>query len=378
MRPERDEARIRRPLVVLPVTLGRYVGRRTLASILIVALAFAVLAFLIDLVENLRTTAERGVGWLTAIELTALHLPSLLDRIWPFAVLFGAMLAFSRLNRSGELVAVRAAGVSAWQFLAPACLVAALLGAVVVTTLNPLSAALTALHDRREKQVFGDGDPAIAVMSAGIWLKHTRGDERLVVNAGRMRAGEPLQLEDVTVFAYADEGGEDRRIDADLATLQAGAWMLHEARVSDDDGLDRPMGTFIIPTDLSADTIRRSFRGPGTLSFWELPDYIRLIEQLGFSAREHRVHWQSLLAMPLFFAAMLLVGVTFTLRLQRMGGVGPLLVAGLAGGFALFTVVDIVRALAVSGQLPPIMAAWTPTLIALMLGSAVLFQLEDG
>lgn len=372
------DRRARRPFVVLPATLGRYIATATITGVLVVIAAFAVLAFLIDLIEHLRSAAERDVGWWTAVELTALRLPSLLDRIWPFAVLFGAMLAFWRLNRAGELVAVRAAGVSAWQFLTPACLVAALLGVVVVTTLNPLTAALAARYERLEQRAFGGGEAQVAVFAAGIWLKQETAEERLVVSAERMRAGEPLRLEEVTVFVYDVAGDYVRRLDAASAVLADGRWELARTRLSDDTGLGQPIGAYTIPTDVGADAIRRSFRGPETLSFWELRDYIALLEELGFSAREHRVHWQSLLSLPLFFAAMLLTGVTFTLRFQRGGGGGRLLPIGLVGGFAFFILVDVVRALGVSGQLPPTMAAWTPTIVALMLGSAALFQLEDG
>ncbi|NBB69274.1 MAG: LptF/LptG family permease, partial [Alphaproteobacteria bacterium] len=100
-----------RPVVLAPPTLGGYIAKITLGAILTVMLAFAVLGFLVDLVEHLRDAAEDGRPLFGAVELTALRLPTLLDRIWPFGVLFGAMFAFWRLNRSQELVAIRAAGI---------------------------------------------------------------------------------------------------------------------------------------------------------------------------------------------------------------------------------------------------------------------------
>ncbi|MFW5835272.1 MAG: LptF/LptG family permease, partial [Pseudomonadota bacterium] len=94
----------RRYTAPLPLTVGRYVARVTLVQVLLVALAFATLAFVIDFIEQLRKIAGLDLGLLTAVELAACHVPGLLERIWPFAVLFGAMLAFWRLNRANELV----------------------------------------------------------------------------------------------------------------------------------------------------------------------------------------------------------------------------------------------------------------------------------
>jgi len=366
-----------RPVVLAPATLGGYLAKLTLGAVLTVMLAFAVLGFLVDLVEHLRDAAEDGRPLFGAVELTALRLPTLLDRIWPFGVLFGAMFAFWRLNRSQELVAIRAAGISAWQFLAPAALVAVLLGAFVVTSLNPLGAALAARYERLQAQRGGAGTAQMSVFPGGIWLKQSRDGETLLVHAQRMRPEPAVVLAPVTVFVYDHDHTYRGRIDAPRAVLAGAAWVLDDARRSDDDGLNRPIGRYRIPTELDPATITRSFRDPATLSFWELPGYIALIETLGFSARAHRVHFQSLLATPLFFAAMLLAGVTFTLRFVRTG-LARMLPVGLVAGFGLFILVDVVRALGVSGQLPTALAAWGPGVVALMLAGAALFQLEDG
>ncbi|MFW5882933.1 MAG: coproporphyrinogen III oxidase, partial [Verrucomicrobiota bacterium] len=71
----------------------------------------------------------------------------------------------------------RATGVSAWQFLAPAVVVAALLGVVVVTSLNPLSAALAARYDRLEGQRDGREPAQMSVSAGGIWMKQRREGE---------------------------------------------------------------------------------------------------------------------------------------------------------------------------------------------------------
>ena len=61
-------------------------------------------------------------------QIAALRLPYIAMQILPFAVLLGGILGFWRLTRSSELIVARAAGVSAWQFLAGPVLCALLLG----------------------------------------------------------------------------------------------------------------------------------------------------------------------------------------------------------------------------------------------------------
>ena len=60
--------------------------------------------------------------------MSLLKLPDLGLTLLPFAVLLGGVFSFVRLSRSQELMSIRAAGVSAWNLLAPALTVAVVLG----------------------------------------------------------------------------------------------------------------------------------------------------------------------------------------------------------------------------------------------------------
>jgi lipopolysaccharide export system permease protein len=75
---------------------------------------------------------------------------------------------------------------------------------------------------------------------------------------------------------------------------------------------------------------------------------------------------------------MVLLSATFSLRLTRSGYTGWLIAAGVAAAFLLYFVSDIVVAMGLAGKLPVALAAWTPTGVALSLGLALLFYLEDG
>jgi lipopolysaccharide export system permease protein len=114
------------------------------------------------------------------------------------------------------------------------------------------------------------------------------------------------------------------------------------------------------------------------MSFWTLPGFISLLEQSGFSAQRHRLQFNILLARPFLFCAMVLVAATFSLRMQRRGGATLMIVGGVAAGFILYFVSNIVFALGLSAKLPVLLAAWTPTGISLIFGVSMLLHLEDG
>ena len=133
-----------------------------------------------------------------------------------------------------------------------------------------------------------------------------------------------------------------------------------------------------LPTTLTTSKIEESLASPDSMSFWELPGFIRLLESSGFSAQRHRLHFNVLLARPFLFCAMVLVAATFSLRMQRRGGAVLLLVSGVAAGFLLYFVSDIVFALGLSAKIPVLLAAWTPAGVSMIFGASMLLHLEDG
>ncbi len=67
------------------------------------------------------------------------RVPIISEQSLPFAVLYGSIAAFVLANRRLEVVIARAAGVSAWQFLLPACVVGMLVGVFATTVYNPMA-----------------------------------------------------------------------------------------------------------------------------------------------------------------------------------------------------------------------------------------------
>jgi lipopolysaccharide export system permease protein len=139
-----------------------------------------------------------------------------------------------------------------------------------------------------------------------------------------------------------------------------------------------PVQRLELPTDLTPGRIQDSFASPDTLSFWALPDFIDVLEQAGFSAVRHRLHFQSLLALPLLAAAMALLAAGFSMRSSRRGGVAQMIGGGVAAGFALFVIDKITGEFGEAGTLPVIFAAWAPAGAGFLLATALLLHLEDG
>lgn len=362
----------------LSLQLSRYIAGRFLISVAVVFGMILVIAFLIDAVNlSDRAAAREDVGFAMIMQMTMLRLPFVAMKVLPFAMLFGTMLTYVWLTRTQELVVTRAAGVSAWQFLLPSLALAILLGGLLISVFNPLASAMISRFERLESQYLRGQSSLLAVSPGGLWLREGDGDRQFVIHAERV-ASSGADLGDVIIFAFVDNDRFIERIDAERAVLDDGFWRLENVLVTRPDATADRHDVLEVPTELTVPRIQNSFASPDTMSFWDLPDFIATMEAARFSALRHKIHWHAILSIPLLLAAMVLVAATFSLRLTRRGRLGLFLLAGLGSGFLLYFLSDISLALGMSGSLPPVLAAWAPAAIFAMIGSALLFHMEDG
>ena len=364
----------------LSATLSSYFGRQFVFWVISTFLAIMGIVFLLDLVELLRRASDKeGVSFGTILEMALLKAPQMGQTVFPFAILAGGMMAFTRMTRSQELVVARSAGVSVWQFLLPALLVALFIGVVRVTVFNPVASVMTAKFEALENRVLRSRGNALAVSPGGIWIRERTPDGHSVLHArGIVGDGDGEALSEVLVFLFEGEDNFVSRVDAESALLKSGYWLLRNAVLISEDGVPTIQPTFRLTTNLTRGNIQDSFASPNTMSFWEFPRFISILENAGFSAARHRLHWHSLLASPLLLCAMVLIAATFSLRMTQRGGTLPWVCAGLFFGFFIYFMSDVVFALGLSSRIPEVLAAWTPATVTTLLGVASLLHFEDG
>lgn len=359
-------------------TLSRYFTLQLSGAIGAVFALLMGLIFLGDLAELMRRSAgNEQVSFGILMMLAALQLPALTERALPFAVLFGSLWSFVRLGRNHELVVVRASGVSVWQFLVPGIGLALVIGIFVVGAYNPIAASFTARFEQLEAKYLRGRPSLLAVSPSGLWLRQADARGQSVIHALRA-SNQGMNLEDVIIFLYEGSDKFVSRIDAEKAQLHEGYWEITNATLSGPDQAPKFLPTEKLPTSLTPERIQDSFASPETLSFWDLPDFISMLEEAGFSAIRHRLHWHAILTMPLFLSAMVLIAATFALRASTRAGIAMVVLGTLVTGFVLFFLTDLAMALGRAGSLPVILSAWTPTGVSILLGVTMLLHQEDG
>lgn len=363
--------------------LHLYFARRFLNVFMITLLIFFAFLTLIDLVEQMRRFSERDVGFTDILQLTLLNAPNGLYQILPLVMILASVSLFISLAKSSELVVARAAGRSALLTLVSPVVVAGLIGTIAVGLFNPFVAATSKRFSELEDTYKAGGVATISFGREGLWLR--QGDDlgQSVINAKHSNAT-ATYLSDVSFLEYDLNNVPVRRVVAASAELTSHGWLLRNAKSWPLQNSTNPEQNavtdlvLVLPTTLTEERIKDSFAAPSMISIWNLRTYADQLDAAGFSSRRHRVWMQMEMARPLFLVAMVLVGAGFTMRHSRFGKTGVSVLAAIMLGFSLYYVRNFAQILGENGQLPTVLAAWTPPVASILLALGLLLHMEDG
>jgi lipopolysaccharide export system permease protein len=243
-------------------TLQKYFGMRFLTTLVAVLLGVFALIILLDYVEQMRRLGDDPkVSALLIAKISLFRVPQIGERILPFCVLIGAMSCFLGLSRRLELVVSRAAGMSAWQFTAPAVVVALGVGIIATTIYNPIAAVLQEKAKRMEAEISGNNAEGLQATVNGFWVSQRSDNGQSIINAAGSRE-QGVLLTKVSAFVFDQSNHFLERVESTTASLQSGHWRLEDARVYTPGAPPDEREFYLLATNLTPSRFEKPSRHP--------------------------------------------------------------------------------------------------------------------
>lgn len=354
--------------------IGIYLARTFLLRTFAVLIALVLVLQTLDLLgESGRILAHPGNGDAELWRYVGLRLPQLIARFLPFAVLLGTLITLAAMSSSSEVVAMKAAGISAHQIIAP--LIAASIGIAGVAFVfqeRVVTRATAALNDWTAVD-YGEVPPSSGV-STNVWVRD--GDDLILARSVR-GTGAGTRLGGVTIYERS-QGTLARIITAGEARPDAGGWRLERASIFDvakTNAMAAP--SLVFGSDIQPDRFTLAKVNPDELGFFALRGAIAELETAGRSANALRAGLWHKISQPLSAMLMPLLAGIAAFGLARSGQLLVRVVIGMALGFAYFVADNFALAMGNLGAYPPLMAAWAPFVLFLLVGETVLLRTEE-
>ncbi|HVR89757.1 MAG TPA: LPS export ABC transporter permease LptG [Novosphingobium sp.] len=356
-------------------TLTLYLARLFIVRILGVLVMLVLVLQMLDLLsESGKILGHKGNGEAELWTYVTLRTPQLIARFLPYSVLLATIITLATLNQNSEVVAMKAAGLSAHQVLAPLLITAAIVSLVsftfnerVVTRSSATLKAWTAVD-------YGPV-PRDSGVRSNVYLR----DGPNILNAATVTGeGAAVVMTNVTWYRRDASGTIVEELRSPRATYAAPGWKLDAPTRFD---VRATMATRLVPLVVAPGVtpaqVALSKVDADAQSLMELRASITALKAAGRRTSELEGKWWHKLSGPLSAMLMPLLGAVAAFGLARSGQLIIRAVIGMALGFAYFVVDNAALAMGNFGGYPPLIAAWAPFLLFLLVGETVLVRTEE-
>jgi LPS export ABC transporter permease LptF/LPS export ABC transporter permease LptG len=365
-----------------PLLLDEYVMRAYATNFFLSLGAFALLFIVFTFFELIGDIVHNHTALVTVGDYLLNLIPYIVSTVTPLCSLLAVLITFSSLNRSSELTAMKATGISLYRVVAPIVVLAAI-----------LSAALFAFNEsylpdanRRQEALRAEikGKPAQTFLLPG----------RQFISGQTGAAGSPARIfyyqafdpdrdlfASLTVFEFDPQSFTlQRRIFAKTVRWDptANQWAF-------DNGWQRTFANQTVasyqPFTLASfpeiheqpTYFIKEEKQSQEMTYGELSNYIADLSQSGFDTIRLRVQLDRKLADPAITLVMAILAVPFALFMSKRGSLAGIATA-IAVAISYWVVDGIFSSLGDINTLPPLLAAWTPDLLFAIAGSYLLLR----
>ena len=373
---ERASTRRRLFSASFPTLLDDYVLRDFFVYLGMILSTFLVLVIVFTLFELLGDILRNQVPALVVAEYVLNVAPYLLYNVAPLVMLLAVLVTFGLMQRSNEITAIKATGISIYRIVTPVIVAAAVLAAALFFAdqfyLPRTNKRQEALHN----QIKGK-PPQTYLRPDRKWIFGQNND----IYYYQFFDPDRDTFGNVTVFQLDRKNFTiTRRIHADRAH-----WAEPLNRWVYEQGWDRSLNVAAIanyhPFDVATfpdlgetpSYFKKEVKQYNEMNYEELRRYIRDLQQSGFDVVRLRVQLNKKLSYPLITLIMAVLAIPFSLSTGKKGAITGIAVA--LGIAVFYTVVSrLFEAMGEFNQLPPALAAWSPDLIFTLVGGYLILR----
>ena len=306
--------------------------------------------------------------------LTIENIPIRADDLLFYAMLFGAVICFLELKKSQEFLILRVNGVSFWKSFVIISIVPLFFGIFSIFILNPIVSFSQKIYSIHHDKLFEKGIYSISISNQGLWLRDRSNLDEILIKGSYLDT-EKTMIKNPVFFLLNSDTLPAKRIDADWAVLDNYKWTLENAKV---DGKSfNASKTIYINSVLTKDDLRFTSNNPHSLSLFEIPRFIKILEATGIPSSSYKVYFHKILSQPLSYIGVIaLAGALIFGKLSRLPSVKTITFT-IIGSFIYFFVQKLFIALGSSEQMPIILATWIPSVLLLGLGLLLIVLIEE-
>ena len=353
--------------------LDKYIIKEYGRFFAITIVSLIALFLIVDFFEKIRMFLSNRASLVQMASYFLFSIPMIISLMLPAAILLTTLMTFSSLSRFSEIIAMKANGISLYRISAPALAFAGII-AVALFFFSELVAPPATQKARHIVKVEVQKQKTLGAFKQDeLWYR----SDNAIYNFKIFDVTKDT-LRGVVINYITPDFTVQKRIDAEKAEWKNGQWVFHNLLLTRFDSTNTPVLEWskekVIPLPEKPDDFKIMQNDAEKMGYFDLRRYVRKIQAEGYDATRYLVDLHGKLAFPFVTLILVMIGIAFSTRSERQGGLMQSVGIGIIVGFSYWIVHAFSMSLGRSGILPAIFSAWVTNIIFLAVGATLFFR----
>lgn len=343
-----------------------------------VLLFMTALIVIIDGIDQYTTLQSSDISFGQIMVYVLIRIPNNLYQFVPLLILISTLVFFLNLSRHSEIIALKAAGISAAKIVLVPVIITIIISFFLIGSFNNLLVGSRKLSDEYADRFQARPSQTVRTVNDGVWLREVIKDETRFIYVPSVNWQE--QTFNNIEFYIIKSGEQIKHLIGKTARISNQQWEISSVEVfksgKNQQTLAEPSLT--LSTNQNFSNIFSSLIDAHKVKTFRLSDFIARLEKNGYDVKSVKTYYYSELFLPVFLTLMVLIGSVFALSPMRGGGTSKRVIYAIASGFICYGATKLTESMAKSGDIPIIVGVGALPIAGIFLAIALLLHQEDG
>jgi len=364
----------------LPKTLIKYLSYEFTKCFFIVVLVFLSISLLTNFVEELIFFKDKQIEnlLLSLIILTILKTINTLIESSIFIFLFTGIFFFVKFLKNNELNSIKLSGISnLLSILTPAFLSFGI-GIFIIFAVTPISAEGMKFYEKYKRN-YSQNDNLIVINDSGLWFMEKNEQNYKIIRADKIVDNDFSKFYNSTIYTLDRDFNFINRYDSKLVFINKKKWILENTKLlsGNDNVQKKEENDYTLNSSIDTNELKNLFTNANTISFWEILNSIKKLNDRGYSGDELKIKFHKYLSLPIYLFSMIILATVFTINIKKNYSNFIYVFFGIILGIVIYFLNDLSIALGIAGKMPLTISVWIPIFLILVISSINLIKINE-
>ena len=364
----------------LPTTLIKYLSYEFAKCLLIIFSIFLSISLLTNFVEELIFFQNKAIDNLV-LNLTILTAAKTINTLLEssiFIFLFAGIFFFVKFLKNNELNSIKLSGISNLLSILTPALLSFCIGIFIIFAITPISAEGIKFYEKYKRN-YSQNDNLIVINDSGLWFMEKNQEIFKIIRADKIIDNDFSKFYNSTIYTLDADFNFVNRYDSKLVFINKKEWILENTKLlSDNDNAQKKEEKdYTLNSSIDINELKNLFTNANTISFWEILNSIKKLNDRGYSGDELKIKFHKYLSLPIYLFSMIILATVFTINIKKNYSNFIYVFFGIILGIIIYFLNDLSIALGIAGKMPLVISVWIPIFLILVISAINLIKINE-